>query len=268
MARTQEHVVGRTLFDHARGVHHVHAVGVARHDAEIVRDDHERDVELARQLPHQLQDLRLDRDVERRRRLVGDDELWIAREADGDHHALAHAARKLVRILVEPPLGIGDADEPEQLHRAGARLLLRHVQMDEQRLHDLQPDRQDRVERGHRLLEDHRDVAPAAFAHLLVREIEEVHPLEHDLAVDDPARRLREQPHDRERRHRLAAAGLADDREHLAPAHLIGHALHRAHDAARRDEMHVQIFDGQKYVRIGQDGRLGKDSFICGFHVP
>ena len=38
--------------------------------------------------------------------------------ADRDHHALAHAAGELVRILLEPPLGIGDADQPQQLDRA------------------------------------------------------------------------------------------------------------------------------------------------------
>ena len=37
--RLEEHVVGGALLDDARRIHHVHAVGVARHDAEIVRDD-------------------------------------------------------------------------------------------------------------------------------------------------------------------------------------------------------------------------------------
>ena len=63
-----------------------------------------RDAELARQVLHQLQDLRLDGDVERGGRLVGDDQLGIAREPDRDHHPLAHAARELVRILVEAAL--------------------------------------------------------------------------------------------------------------------------------------------------------------------
>ena len=47
----------------------------------------------------QVEDLRLDRDVERGGRLVGDQQLRIAGERHGDHHALAHAARELVRIL-------------------------------------------------------------------------------------------------------------------------------------------------------------------------
>ena len=71
-----------------------------------------------------------------------------------------------------------------------ARLALAHLQMDDQRLHDLLSDRQDRIERGHRLLEDHRDVAAAHLAHLLVGEIEQVAALEQDAARGDAAGRL------------------------------------------------------------------------------
>ena len=73
----EEDVVGGALLDDARRIHHVHAVGVARHDAEIVRDDDQRDAEPARQVLHQFEDLRLDGDVERGGRLVGDDELGL-----------------------------------------------------------------------------------------------------------------------------------------------------------------------------------------------
>ena len=45
-----------------------------------------------------LQDLRLDRDVERRRRLVGDQQRRAADQRHGDHRALAQAAGKLERI--------------------------------------------------------------------------------------------------------------------------------------------------------------------------
>ena len=63
------------------------------------------------EVAHQVEDLRLDGDVERRGRLVGDQQLGIAGERDGDHHPLAHAARQLVGILVDAPLRLGDADE-------------------------------------------------------------------------------------------------------------------------------------------------------------
>ena len=82
------------LLDDTPRVHDVHAIGVARDDAQVVRDHQHRDAELARQPLHQLEDLRLDRHVERGGRLVGDEQLRIARERHRDHHALAHAAAR------------------------------------------------------------------------------------------------------------------------------------------------------------------------------
>ena len=49
------------------------------------------------------------------------------RQRHGDHHALAHAARELVRIFVEPALGIGDAHQVEHLARPLARRAPRHA---------------------------------------------------------------------------------------------------------------------------------------------
>ena len=93
-----------------------------------------------------------------------------------------------MRILLEPTLAVGDADQPQQFERPGARLRFAHLEMDEQRLHDLLSDRQDRIERGHRLLEDHGDVAPAHLAHCFVGQIEQVAALEQDAAGGDACR--------------------------------------------------------------------------------
>ena len=85
-----------------------------------------------------------------------------------------------MRILLEPARAVGDADQLQQFERARARLLVGHLQVDQQRLHHLLADRQDRVERGHRLLEDHRDVAAADLAHLFRGEVEQVRPSNSD----------------------------------------------------------------------------------------
>ena len=95
-------------------------------DAHVVRDQEDRRAVVALQPLHQLEDLRLDRHVERRRRLVGDQERRVARERHRDHHALAHPAGELVRVVVDAPLRIRDADLREQLDRSRARLALRH----------------------------------------------------------------------------------------------------------------------------------------------
>ena len=111
----------RLLDDLAR-VHDDDVVGGLGDDAHVVRDHDHRHVVLVAELVEQVEDAGLDGDVERGRRLVGDQQLRVAGERDRDHHALAHPARVAVRVVVEPGRGVRDADLFEQLDRALARL--------------------------------------------------------------------------------------------------------------------------------------------------
>ena len=129
---------------------------------------------------------------------------------------------------------------------ARARRGLRHRQMNDQRLHDLEADRQHRIERAHRLLENHRDIAAADGAHFIGRQLQQIAALKHDAAADDAAGGFGQELHDGERRNRLAATRFADERDDFTRPHLIGNAFDRAHDAARGDEMNVQILDFQQ----------------------
>src|SRR5438093_10906188 len=69
--------------------------------AQIVRDEQVRQVPLLLKALDQIQNLRLDRDVQRRDRLVGDDEIGIGGERARNADALLLAAGKLVRIAVD-----------------------------------------------------------------------------------------------------------------------------------------------------------------------
>ena len=55
MPRAVEHRVGRALLGNARGIHDDDTIGIAGNHAEVVGNDDERDVELARQILHQLE---------------------------------------------------------------------------------------------------------------------------------------------------------------------------------------------------------------------
>ena len=92
-----EDVLRRAGLHHRAAVHHGDAVGQPRDDADVVADQHGRDAELGLQLRQQVHDLGLDRGVEARGRLVGDQERRLAGQRHGDHGPLAHAARQAVR---------------------------------------------------------------------------------------------------------------------------------------------------------------------------
>ena len=90
------------VLDDLAGVHDDDVVRGLGDDAHVVRDDDHRHVVRLAQVLEEVEDLGLDGHVERRRRLVGDQQLRVAGERDRDHHPLAHPAREPVRVVVEP----------------------------------------------------------------------------------------------------------------------------------------------------------------------
>jgi hypothetical protein len=178
-------------------MHDDHAVGHFGDDAHVVRDQDHAGAEFALQIPHEVEDLRLHGHVERGRRLVGDQNPWPPGKRHGDHHTLAHAAGKLVRILLQPACCIGNADGVEQFERDLPRLTMSDRSMRADGLGQLAADREDRVERGERLLEDHADVAAAHAPHGGFRQDGKLAAGKRDGAAGDPRDVPRQEAHDR-----------------------------------------------------------------------
>ena len=78
-----------------------------------------------------------------------------------------------MRVLLVPPLRVGNADEPQQVESAlpdRSVLLARVVGLD--RLANLSTNLQDRIQRGHRILEDHCDIVAADTPQLPLRQLQ------------------------------------------------------------------------------------------------
>ena len=97
MARVTEHRLAGPLLDDPAEVHDRHAVREVAHDGKVVGDEDDREAEAGAQVLEQAQDRRLDRDVEGRDRLVGDDDARLDRERPGDGDALALPTGELAR---------------------------------------------------------------------------------------------------------------------------------------------------------------------------
>ena len=162
----------------------------------------------AHQLGDQVEHLALHGHVERGGGLVGDQQVGPAGQRDGDHHALALAARQLVRIGVEPARRLRQLHALEQAQRLGACLGGRQPRCSRSGSAIWRPDGVQRVERGHRLLEHHADARAAQRAHRGVVEADQFLAVEADRAADRGA--LGQQTHQRQRGDRLAAARFAD----------------------------------------------------------
>ena len=121
MHRRRADVLRRPDLDHLAEVHDGDPVGDLADHREVVGDEHVGRAELVLEVLEQVDDLRLDRHVERRDGLVGDDQLRSQRERPGDADPLALAAGELVR---EAARVLGrEADERQQLAhlRRGSR---------------------------------------------------------------------------------------------------------------------------------------------------
>ncbi len=105
-----EEGLGGVLFDDFSVLHDGYAIGDLRDYGEVVGDEQHGEVVGAADVFQKMEDLGLHGDVEGGSGLVGDQEPGAVDEGHGDEDALALAAGKLVRIVVDAALGIGQGD--------------------------------------------------------------------------------------------------------------------------------------------------------------
>jgi hypothetical protein len=243
----EQHRGGR-LLDDPPAVHHGDLVGPPGDHAEVVGHQHHGHVAVGLVVLQQVQDLGLHRDVERRCRLVGEQQLRPARQRQRDHHPLPHAPREQMRVLREPPLGLGDPDRTQQGDRREPRLLPAHPRLEPQGLGDLLADGHDRVERAQRVLEHHRDLVAEQRAHLAVVQPHQLatHELHAAGATDVD---LGQQVHDRAGQDRLPRPRLAHHTQRPAAIEREADTVDGLDPAPRRQEVGLQVVDIEQHAR-------------------
>ena len=236
---------GRWALLHAVAlVHDEHAVGHLGHHAHVVRDEHHRHVQLLLQRADQLQDFRLDGHVQRGGRLVRNQQRRLARQRHRNHHALAHAARQLVRIAPQHIARFRNAHQLQHAQRLGLGLAGRLALVQADRFGNLLAHGEDRVERSH--LKDHRDISTAHAAHGRLAGVCQVQHFaiaaaQVHLSADDFAAAVLHQPHQCQRRDRLARTRFADHGQRFTAIHMERQVAHRVDHALGRGKAHAQV---------------------------
>ena len=214
MTRLGEHRPGLALLDQTPGVEDADALAHPPDHAQVVADEEHARAELLAELGDEVENLGLDGRVQAGRRLVEDEERRVRRKRHRDHDALLRAAGELVGVAAHDAVGIGDLNLPQHLARPVEGFVLRGAHELED-LGDLVADTDRRVQRGSRILVDHRQGRSSQSPHLRLAHAEEVDAVGADRAGHNPAV-PREVAHDREGRGGLAAPRLADEPVRLA----------------------------------------------------
>jgi hypothetical protein len=171
----------------------------------------------------------------------------------GDHDALAHAARQLVRELLQAAAGLRDAHSLQPVHAALLGCIALQLHVNVENFLELVAHLHMRRQRGERILEDHRHRLAAHRVELFRRQVQDF------LAgVLDRSFRFAvggQKPHSRQESLALAGPGFADHGEAFARFDLQIDAAHGMDFAIGRVEADIEIFnleDGRS--GIGQGG--------------
>jgi hypothetical protein len=148
-----------------------------------------------------------------------------------------------MRILAKPQRRVGEADAFQHLDRAllrDGRACAGVTAIDGAQLI---ADREDRVKRRHRLLEDHRHASATKGRELALRHGGKVNAAKLKLLRLEFCA-TRQKLHQRQRRHRLAATGFAHEAERLAGGNVKVDAAHGAQALSLVGQRDVKIAYG------------------------
>ena len=201
-------------------------------DGKVMGDQQQRHALVAHQIAQQVQNAGLGGHVQRRGRLIGDQQLGAQRNGHGDGDTLALPARKLMRIKPQRKAWCGQPDPVQPRACLSQRRVVVQPRVQAQDLGHLRADGHQRVQRRHRLLKDHADPLAPDGAKRPFRQREQVLPVQHHLARGAHVRR--QQPDHRQRRQRFARAAFADQRGDAAGGQVQRDAMHQML-AAQRD---------------------------------
>ncbi len=180
MHRIPKQLLDRGDLDDSPVEHDDDALTGLGNNSQIVRNEQNRSASLGTCLLDELEDLRLDRHIKTRRWLVGDEERRTDAERQANHHPLTHAAAQLVGIAPRDPRRAGDAHAPEHVNRLLPRGVLGDSLMRGIHPRELVTYSHEWIQRGARVLKDHRHLRSTDTPHGLLWQRQQVSSIQHD----------------------------------------------------------------------------------------
>jgi hypothetical protein len=199
---------------------------------------------LALQILEQVEDLLLDGDVQRGGGLVGNQEVGLGRQRHGDHHPLLLAAAHAEGVVVDAALGLGDAHTAQPVDGLGVAPPPRSGGVRSMASTICSPT----FITGFRLVAGSWKIMPTRPPRTRACPIRAGPVLGGLVGAPSSVTRppvdravVGQQAHQRQRRHALAAAGLAHQGKGLAALGWSGQAVDGAHDAGFGVQCHLRL---------------------------
>jgi hypothetical protein len=251
--------VGAPVLHEESRVHDGDAVADGGGEFEVVSHEDHPQTPLAPLLVEDCHHLRLRGDVERRGGLVGQEQPRLDGERRGDHHALQQATRELVRILVEAPGRVVDADVFQDGRHGPTRLRRPHAVVGHQCFGEKVADLAHRVDVCGGVLKDHRHLTGQKAPQGVTIERQYIVSLVEDAATHAGAGR--QQTDDGAHRHRLAGSRFADQPQSFARVHTHRRLMdHRPRNAVH-GQVDVEPVDLQQRAHcVGTENRVARRS--------
>src|SRR5438105_62437 len=98
MAGSAKEIGGSSEFDKLARIHHSDPIANACDDSEIMRDVHHADLEIPLYVEEEVENRRFHRYIETSRRFIQHQEIRLAKQCHGNHHALLLPAAQFMRI--------------------------------------------------------------------------------------------------------------------------------------------------------------------------
>ncbi len=196
------------------------------------------------QSAQQLENLRLNGDVERGGGLVGDEQTRLVDQGHGDHHALALSAGKLMRVIAGAAFGIRDRHLAQGLHGARGRRASADRKVGPHRLRDLVAHAHHGVESGHGLLKNHAHARAPQTAHPLLGQAGQGFTRKRYFAGHPGLRR--QKAHDSQRSHGFPRAGFSHEAQRAGFGNFEADIAHRSHLPGLGGEGDVEAVDLEK----------------------
>ena len=243
--RVPKELPGRRKLHDSSRIHHRNPVADFRSNSKIMCHHHNAHAKISLQLLQKADDLFLHCDIQGSCRLIRKEKLRSGSKRNSNHRPLPHASGELMRICKKALLCRRNSNHLHHPHCLFFLLLPAHFLLEG--FHNLLSDRLHRIQRCHRLLENHADVSTADFPKLRFRHFPKILSVKQNLSPGYLSGIL-QNLEQRSAGHTLSAAALSDQTEGLLLPDGKGDLINGRNCLLIRNKLRLKMPDIQQYL--------------------